>query len=95
MKKQHFYVITYDIADTRRRNKVVKLLEAVGDRVNLSVFECFLSKKQYADLITNLAHTIKPKTDVVNIYPLCADCYARATYLPQRQTIRPDTIVVV
>ncbi len=47
MKHKHFYVVAYDIADDRRRSKVVKVLEAIGHRVNFSVFECMLTDIQY------------------------------------------------
>ena len=39
MKRKHFYVVTYDISDDKRRNQVVKLLESLGTRMNYSVFE--------------------------------------------------------
>jgi len=34
------YLITYDIADDRRREDVATLLSGYGPRVQLSVFEC-------------------------------------------------------
>ena len=36
------YVVTYDIADDRRREDVATLLSGYGPRVQLSVFECDL-----------------------------------------------------
>ena len=41
-----FYLVCYDIVSDRRRNKVSKLLEAYGLRVQKSVFECVLDDKE-------------------------------------------------
>ena len=37
-----FYLVSYDIPDTKRRTKLAKTLEDFGDRVQYSVFECIL-----------------------------------------------------
>jgi len=78
MRLKHFYVVTYDISDTRRRDRVVKILEAVGHRVNYSVFECFLTDIQYRNMCNRLSPLVVGKDDQVNIYPilfgmLCTD----------------------
>lgn len=82
MKRKHFYVVTYDIGDDKRRNKVVKLLEGIGTRMNFSVFECMLTDIQYRNMCNQLAKIIIKREDWVNIYPLCTECYARITYIP-------------
>ncbi len=38
------YIVTYDIANDKRRTKLSDLLGAYGDRVNYSVFEIELSE---------------------------------------------------
>ena len=69
------YVISYDISDDKRRRKVVKVLEGVGYRVQYSVFEADLSRKQLADLQKRLKPYVKPKTtESIRFYQLCADC---------------------
>lgn len=95
MKRKHFYVVTYDIGDTKRRDKVVKTLEAVGDRVNLSVFECMLTDVQYRNLCERLEKLVLPRHDRVNIYPICAECYARIRYIPKVKAQELPAIVVV
>lgn len=40
------YVIAYDIPDDSRRDKVATLLVSYGERVQLSVFECWLDGSQ-------------------------------------------------
>lgn len=95
MKRKHFYVVTYDIGDDKRRNKVVKLLEGIGVRMNLSVFECMLTDIQYLKMCRQLAKIIVKKEDWVNIYPLCSECYARIEYIPPVKKKEPVKIAVV
>ena len=54
MKRKHFYVVTYDIGDDKRRQKVVKLMESIGARMNFSVFECMLTDLQYRNMCKQL-----------------------------------------
>ena len=37
------YVVAYDVADDGEREKVAKILQGFGDRVQKSVFECRLT----------------------------------------------------
>ena len=69
-----FYVICFDIADDRIRRKVVKALENKGQRVQKSVFECFLNDKQYIELKTTLDNLIDKSKDSVRYYHLCENC---------------------
>jgi len=69
------YVISYDISVDRRRNKVAKLLEGFGQRVQYSVFECDLTEAQYAALQRKLRRWLKPgEGDSLRTYRLCAAC---------------------
>lgn len=95
MRLKHFYVVTYDISDTRRRDRVVKILEAIGHRVNFSVFECFLTDIQYRNMCDRLTSLVVGKDDQVNIYPICSECYARIKYIPLQRPKESTTVVVV
>lgn len=65
------YVITYDIADDRRREDVATLLSGYGPRVQLSVFECeFRTRQECAGLQGKLRDLIDPVEDQVRLYPL-------------------------
>ena len=48
------YIISYDISEDKLRNKVARVLEEFGERVQFSVFECELTKEQYSNLIVKL-----------------------------------------
>lgn len=95
MKKKHFYVVTYDIADDRRRDKVVKLMESIGTRMNYSVFECMLTDIQFRKMVDGLTKIVVRGSDWVNIYPICKECYARIRYIPDTKQVEPVKIVVV
>ena len=65
------YLITYDIADDRRRDDVATVLSGYGPRVQLSVFECELrSRREATALRAKLRNLIDPIEDQVRIYPL-------------------------
>jgi CRISPR-associated protein Cas2 len=65
------YLITYDIADDRRREDVATLLSGYGPRVQLSVFECDVrSRREVVDLRGKLRDLIDAVEDQVRIYPL-------------------------
>lgn len=95
MKKKHFYVVAYDIADTKRRARVVKLLEELGLRVNYSVFECMLTKAQYENMCEQLQKHIIVREDQINIYPICTECFARIVYYPKFAHRGGQKIVVI
>ena len=48
------YLISYDISQTKRRNKIFKELKNYGKYVKFSVFECELDKKRYLELYGKL-----------------------------------------
>jgi CRISPR-associated protein Cas2 len=65
------YLITYDIADDRRRDDVATLLSGYGPRVQLSVFECEIrTRHEAAVLRAKLRDLIDPIEDQIRVYPL-------------------------
>ncbi|MCA9941929.1 MAG: CRISPR-associated endonuclease Cas2 [Ardenticatenaceae bacterium] len=67
-------VVSYDISDDKRRRKVAEIMEGYGYRVQYSVFECNLNKKQMAEMKRALRPLVKgPKMDSIRFYPLPAD----------------------
>lgn len=67
-------VISYDIVDDRRRTRLHKALKHLGDPVQKSVFECFLSKTELLKIQKIVAAIIDIKTDQVRYYYLCESC---------------------
>jgi len=71
-----FSVVCYDIPDDARRNKVGKILEGFGSRVQKSVFECDVKPDHMKILKQKLTKVIKEE-DTVRYYYLCAECIPR------------------
>ena len=72
-----FYIISYDIPDDRRRNKLAKVLKGYGTRVQFSVFEAHLNNTQFEELKHAVNGVIDPSQDSVRYYTLCSDCTDR------------------
>ena len=69
------YVISYDIVNDKKRSKIAKLLEGYGRRVQYSVFECVLSKSDFAKLYAKLLQIdVDSHTDSIYIYMICLNC---------------------
>ena len=90
-----FYVISYDIPDDRRRNQLAKELKGFGVRVQYSVFEAHLNRREYQELKHAVARVIDPSEDSVRYYRLCGACADRVE-VPAIGEVTPDpkTIVV-
>ncbi|MDE0389442.1 MAG: CRISPR-associated endonuclease Cas2 [Rhodospirillales bacterium] len=65
MKDERTYIVTYDIADTRRWRRVFKTMNGFGEWLQLSVFQCRLSRRRRAELETRLREIVKTGEDHV------------------------------
>jgi len=74
MAERDFYVIAYDVTDDRRRLRVAKLLEAVGERVQGSVFEAYLTRVEVEKLLKQAGKTLQADEDSLRLYVLCEPC---------------------
>lgn len=76
--KRKLYLISYDISDTKLRNKIAKTLEGYGRRVQYSVFECCIDEKRIQKLNTEFQQMAGNLTDgSILIYPLCSSCESK------------------
>ncbi len=81
------YVVTYDIANDKRRTKLSDLLGTYGDRVNYSVFEIELSEAKREKLLyeIELKKLINKKYDSVRFYHLCENCVPKSFDIGNRE----------
>lgn len=70
MSTRRHYLITYDISDDKRRDRVFDLLTASGDWAQFSVFLCELNGKELAGLRTQMRDAINHREDQVLILDL-------------------------
>lgn len=62
---EHLYVVTYDISDQKRWRAVFKLMKGYGEWLQLSVFQCRLSRRRHAELLATLDEIIHHADDHV------------------------------
>jgi len=89
--KRLFCVIAYDVADDKRRNRIVKVLEKYGVRVNYSVFECMFTESQYLKTQQALKSKMDDKEDTIIYYQICVNCFTKIV----RQPVKKESINAV
>ncbi|HET7306187.1 MAG TPA: CRISPR-associated endonuclease Cas2 [Gammaproteobacteria bacterium] len=62
---EHLYVVAYDIGDQKRWRRIFRLMHGYGEWLQLSVFQCRLSRKRHAELVALLDGIINHKKDHV------------------------------
>jgi CRISPR-associated protein Cas2 len=64
------YCVIYDISDDSERRKVDIILKGYGFRIQKSVFECRMRKRDYNNLVSEL-EKLCIETGFVKIYTIC------------------------
>ena len=67
---ENLYIVAYDISDPRRWRRVFRLMNGYGEWVQLSVFQCRLSRRRRIELKFALAEIIDHAQDHVVILDL-------------------------
>jgi CRISPR-associated protein Cas2 len=62
---RHHIVVAYDISDPTRLRRVARVVSDFGDRLQLSVFVCQLSKKDLAILKQRLIDIVSRQEDQI------------------------------
>ena len=91
---KQFIVVAYDIADDRRRQKIVKVLVQFGLRCNESVFECILTESKIIKMKQQLLKLTNNKEDSILYYYLCKTCVMKRENIGCRPTQLPETIIL-
>src|SRR5271165_4842138 len=71
---QMLTVVAYDITDQRRLQRIAKICEDYGVRVQYSVFECRLEADKFDRFWNDLLGTIDSSTDRLVAYKVCVAC---------------------
>ena len=69
-RDERLYLVVYDISDSKRWRFVYKTMQGFGEWVQLSVFQCRLSRLRHAELIARLDENIHHEEDHVVIIDL-------------------------
>lgn len=73
MSDSKWWLVSYDVRDPTRLRRAAKILEGTGQRMQYSVFRCWLSPKEMQRLRWELTKVLEPVDDVLMI-PLCSHC---------------------
>lgn len=90
-----FYLVAYDITDTKRRNRVSHILEGYGVRVQFSVFECMLKNSIFEEMMEKLSETLNKTEDSLRIYRICEACKNNIEIKGLGSVYEPKDIVFV
>ncbi len=66
-----FYVICFDVCDKKRLRQVAIQMQNFGQRVQCSIFECYLDSKKLKKLKGRLESIINSKEDHIRYYSIC------------------------
>ncbi len=94
MKQNTLYVIAYDIPNDRRRTKVHKLLCGFGKWTQYSLFECFLTQKEWLALHHRMEALLDPSKDSVRFYQMCAACVAKVETVGAPKPKEDETFII-
>lgn len=90
-----FIVVSYDIVDDKRRNKIAKELENYGTRVQYSVFETILGEEKFKELLPNLNSLLDENEDSLRIYYLCESCLKKTKVYGVGEISKDEEIYIV
>ncbi len=88
-------VVSYDIVDDKKRTQLAKKLLNFGQRVQYSVFECDLNKKQLDQMKKQALKCVDPHEDSLKIYKLCEHCASRIESFGIRKGWEDTEVIVI
>lgn len=90
------YLIAYDIASDQQRNRLVRILERYGERVQFSLFECPLTEAGEKELRARLriGEFLTGKHGALFIYPLDDNAVRRAERYGKKLWIDEPAVII-
>jgi CRISPR-associated protein Cas2 len=94
---EHLFIISYDIAEPKRWRRVFRIMKGYGEWLQLSVFQCRLSRMRVIQLESKLRDTINLSEDhvlIVDVGP-AEGVRPRVQSLGKAfETVRRDAVIV-
>ncbi len=84
-----------DIPNDKRRTKLSKFLEGYGERVQFSVFECFLNLQEMRELFEKSKKIVKVSEDNVRFYWISQESVSRVLTIGSKEPAAPPKYYVV
>jgi CRISPR-associated protein Cas2 len=88
-------LVTYDIADNKRRTKLATFLEGYGRRVQKSVFECFLTQAEMQNLHRSIQRRVKAEEDSVRFYWLTSQSVDQCLVIGGQPPAPPPSVYII
>lgn len=95
MPDRSFFLLAYDITDDKRRAKTAKLMESLGERVQGSVFEAWLTPAELQKIVTRSEKIMKMTEDSLRIYAVCEACRPRLKTMGQGKPTPPPALMII
>jgi len=95
MKKEIFILVAYDIIEDKRRQKVANILEDYGERIQYSVFECWITREYFKIMRDRILEVIEEQEDKVNFYFLCDSCLKKKEYLGRQEIFQEVEVYII
>lgn len=94
---EHLYFVTYDIADDRRWRATFRVMHGYGEWLQLSVFQCRLTRIRHIEMVDRLTSIISAAEDHVLIVDLgqAAQVEPKVRSLGKRGFTAPSTTPVI
>ena len=90
-----FVIISYDIADDKRRSRIFNALKNFGQWMQFSVFECEVDKMNFLRLKDRLDHVIDPSEgDSIRFYFLCENCKRQVERIGGEEPRKEGAVIV-
>ena len=70
MTEESLYIVTYDIADDKRWRAIFKLMNGYGEWLQLSVFQCRLTRARHIELMARLSEAMSMTQDHIMVIDL-------------------------
>lgn len=92
------YVISYDIASDRIRNKTAQVLLEYGKRIQYSVFECDISGNRFKTLYAKLCEMgIEQEDYHIRFYHICENCMKKTRVIggKENEKYNRDEVIII
>jgi len=73
MQGPRWWLVCYDVRDPKRLRRAAKCVEGYGQRMQYSVFRCWMTQSKMQQLRWELTELLDP-VDSVLMLPLCSRC---------------------
>jgi CRISPR-associated protein Cas2 len=91
MQGGKWWLVCYDVRDDKRLRRTAKHMEGYGERIQYSVFRCWLTPREMERLRWELTQLLETEDDVLLI-PLCSRCQdgIRVTHAASKRPNWPE-----